>query len=123
MASGPGVTSPHWAIPRPYQPSSPVWEPRVLSSTNPIWLDADGDGKFTSARAYAKKLIQQNGTEPARLLPALTHYDEAVAAQAAGLCHVAGKNIARAEFAGHLRYAPGAVQRGFASFAETISTK
>src|SRR5262249_47209688 len=30
IASGPGVTSPHWAIPRPYQPSSKVWEPRVI---------------------------------------------------------------------------------------------
>src|SRR5439155_8972489 len=42
IASGPGVTSPHWAIARPYQPTSPAWEPRVIGSTNPIWVDADG---------------------------------------------------------------------------------
>jgi hypothetical protein len=50
IATGPGVKSPHWAIPRPYQASSPKWNPRVLGATNPIWIDADGDGKFTALR-------------------------------------------------------------------------
>ncbi|MCI0746209.1 MAG: CehA/McbA family metallohydrolase [Verrucomicrobia subdivision 3 bacterium] len=50
IATGPGVRSPHWAIPRPYQASSPVWNPRILGATNPIWIDADGDGKFTPLR-------------------------------------------------------------------------
>jgi hypothetical protein len=50
IATGPGVRSPHWAIPRPYQASSPVWNPRVFGATNPIWVDADGDGKFTPLR-------------------------------------------------------------------------
>ena len=50
IATGPGITAPHWAIPKPYQPTSKVWNPRVLGATNPIWLDADGDGKFTPLR-------------------------------------------------------------------------
>jgi hypothetical protein len=50
IASGPGVRSPHWAIPRPYQASSPKWNPRVLGATNPIWVDADGDGQYTPLR-------------------------------------------------------------------------
>jgi hypothetical protein len=50
IATGPGVRSSHWAIPRPYQASSPKWNPRVLGATNPIWIDADGDGKFTPLR-------------------------------------------------------------------------
>ena len=50
VATGPGVRSLHWAIPRPYQASSPKWNPRVLGATNPIWVDADGDGKFTPLR-------------------------------------------------------------------------
>jgi hypothetical protein len=54
IASGPGITSPHWAIPKPYQPSSKVWNPRVFGLTNPIWLDADGDGKFTPLRLQKK---------------------------------------------------------------------
>ena len=55
IATGPGVRSPHWAIPRPYQASSPKWNPLVLGATNPIWIDADGDGKFTALR------LQTNG--------------------------------------------------------------
>lgn len=121
IASGPGVTSPHWAIPRPYQPTSLAWEPRVIGSTNPIWVDADGDGKFTPARAYARTIIQQNGMEPAKLLPALAVFDEAVATQAASLCHSAGKDVRDAEFARSLQQSPAAVQRGFAAFFHTIS--
>lgn len=44
IASGPGITDSFWPIPRPYQPSSPVFEPRVIGSTNPVWIDGDGDG-------------------------------------------------------------------------------
>lgn len=54
IASGPGLTSPHWAIPKPYQPSSKVWNSRVLGATNPIWVDGDGDGKFTPLRLQKK---------------------------------------------------------------------
>ena len=51
LASGPGVRAPLWAIPRPYQPSSTRWDPRVLGATNPVWIDApDGSGRFTCAR-------------------------------------------------------------------------
>src|SRR5262249_24121872 len=53
VASGPGVTAPYWPIAPPYQPTSPTWTPRVLSVTNPIFIDGDGDGSWTSARAYA----------------------------------------------------------------------
>ena len=119
LASGPGVTSPHWAIPRPYQPSSLVWEPRVLGSTNPIWVDGDGDGHFTPARAYAQSILQQTGPDPAKLFPALAGYDEAVAAQAAGLVQALGKEVRSQEYARYLNEAPAAVQRGFRAFAAT----
>ena len=54
IATGPGIKSPHWAIPKPYQPSSKAWNPRVFAATNPIWLDADADGKFTPLRMQKK---------------------------------------------------------------------
>src|SRR5258707_844861 len=57
IATGPGVRAPYWPISRPYQPSSKSWNPRVIGATNPIWLDADRDGKFSSAREYASSLI------------------------------------------------------------------
>ena len=120
IATGPGVTSPHWAIPRPYQPTSRVWEPRVIGSTNPIWVDGDRDGKFTPARAYAKGVVQQHGSDPAKLVPALAAFDEAVAAQAASLCQAAGMDVRSLEFARHLQTATDAVQKGFANFVRTI---
>ena len=54
--------------------------PPSIGSTNPIWLDADGDGQFTCARAYARRLVSRYGAKPSQILPALNEYDEAVAA-------------------------------------------
>jgi hypothetical protein len=47
IATGPAVSAPFWAMTRPYQPASPHWEGRAIGATNPVWLDADGDGRFT----------------------------------------------------------------------------
>jgi hypothetical protein len=46
MAEGPGVTGPFWPIARPYQPSSRALNPKVMSITNPIWVDNNSDGKI-----------------------------------------------------------------------------
>ncbi|HEY6226698.1 MAG TPA: hypothetical protein VI282_06215, partial [Verrucomicrobiae bacterium] len=54
VASGPPVTAPFWRIPKPYQPTSTTWNPRVIGATNPIWIDADGDGRFTPPRLQKK---------------------------------------------------------------------
>ena len=91
IATGPGVTAPFWAIPRPYQPSSNRWVGRVIGSTNPVWVDADNDGKFSSARDIAKKLRAETHNDPNNLLTALVSYDRAVAAQAASLSREAGE--------------------------------
>ena len=48
IATGPGGALPFWPIMRPYQPKSKNWTPRWIGSTNPIWIDADEDGKWTS---------------------------------------------------------------------------
>ena len=44
MATGPGVRAPFWESPRSYQPTSRKHNPLVQGATNPIWIDADGDG-------------------------------------------------------------------------------
>ena len=120
IASGPGVTAPYWPIARPYQPTSPVWQPRVIGATNPVWVDADGDGKFTSARAYAVTLLRESGSDPGRLIPALGEYDEAVSIQAASLCQAAGHDIRAEDFARALADASGPVRKGFGAFAATL---
>lgn len=85
IATGPGVTDPFWEIPRPYQPTSKTFEPRVVGSTNPIWLDADGDGRFEPAFEIARRLIQECGGDQEKILGALKRCDEAVAIQAESL--------------------------------------
>ncbi|MBI3417568.1 MAG: CehA/McbA family metallohydrolase [Verrucomicrobia bacterium] len=120
MALGPGVRAPYWAIPRPYQPTSPYWVSRVIASTNPIWLDADDDGKFTAARAYAQRLVHEHGAGSAKLISALGQFDEAVAVQAASLCTEAGVSFESTEFADALKSGPVHVRRGFNAFATTL---
>lgn len=85
IASGPGVTGPFWDIPRPYQPASKTFTPRVIGSTNPIWIDADNDGRFSSARDYASHLLAKSAASGADLAVALKDYDEAVAVQTRAL--------------------------------------
>lgn len=119
IATGPGVTAPFWATPKPYQPTSPVWTNRVIASTNPIWVDADGDGKFTSARAYARKLFERAGGEPGALVSALGNFDEAVSRQTAALCVAAGMRLDSPATVNALRLARPQVQRGFADYAAT----
>jgi hypothetical protein len=85
IATGPAVTAPFWAIPRPYQPTAPHWEGRVIGSTNPVWLDADGDRQFTSSRAYARQLLSRYQSDRRGLVAALRNFDETVAIQSASL--------------------------------------
>ena len=67
LATGLGVVEPFWEIPRPCQASSKTFIPRVIGSTNPIWLDADGTGRFQSAHEHAAGLLAKLGREPLKL--------------------------------------------------------
>ncbi len=116
IATGPGVRDLAWPIPYPYQPSTPAWTPLVIGSTNPVWLDADGDGTFTAPRAWAKRLVERHGADPAKLLPALAPFDEAVAAQSASLLHAAGVNVRGLSLDG----LPAPVAQGIRAYALTL---
>jgi len=85
IATGPWITEPFWEIPRPYQPSSKTLNSRVIGSTNPIWLDADDDGIFQSAFAYARQLIRNHGSDREKLREALKAYDASVSVQVGSL--------------------------------------
>ncbi|MCB1276265.1 CehA/McbA family metallohydrolase [Prosthecobacter sp.] len=85
IATGPGVTEPFWEIPRPYQATSKTFTPRVIGSTNPVWIDADGDGQFQSACAIAQSLLKRFGKDREKLGEALKSHDESVAIQVAAL--------------------------------------
>lgn len=81
IATGPGVMEPFWEIPRPYQPTSKTFVSRVIGSTNPVWVDADGDGRFESAFGIAQRLIKESDGDEAKLREALKRCDEAVVVQ------------------------------------------
>jgi hypothetical protein len=114
------VKAPYWAISRPYQPSSKTWNPQVIGATNPIWLDADGDGKFSSARDCASSVLRKSGDDFKRLLNDLAFYDSAVCAQAAGLWQKAGNNVKDPALQKLLSTSTPAVQAGFNSFTATL---
>ncbi len=92
VATGDGIDSPHWPTAKPYQPDSEIFKSKTFSCTGPIWLDADGDGKYRSARDYAKELISQTPADPntgkpdlRALAEFLTTHDQAVVNQSLAL--------------------------------------
>ena len=121
IADAPGVTNAHWSIARPYQPTSPEWNPAMIGATNPVWLDADRDGRFTPARATAERLVKE--TPRAELLGALAEYDWAIAAHVAELLHESGTDIQSSSFQAALMKSPLEIQQGFGDYIETISKK
>jgi hypothetical protein len=116
IASGPGVTAPWWPIARPYQPTRGEWDPRVIGSTSPIWIDGDGDGKHASPREIAAGLVREWGGQPARLMERLSAYDEATAVQAASVCAARGMDLDAPAFKRAVDSAPAKVRHGFMAY-------
>ena len=85
VARGPGVRRLHWPVARPYQPTSTSWEPICMSITGAVWIDADGDGVYTSARPHAQRLCEGATNDFATVVRELSRYDAAVATHAASL--------------------------------------
>jgi hypothetical protein len=118
IATGPGVKALYWPIARPYQPMSPKVITRVIGATGAVWIDGDGDGKRSSAYDYALRLVKEKGTDMAKLAPALATYDEAAAAQAAGLLLARGVDINDDAVRAAAKEAGPHVARGFETFFE-----
>ena len=119
MATGPGITKPYWEIPRPYQHKDKEYVPRVIGATNPVWVDSDGDGKYTSPRAYAERITRKQADLEA-ILEKLRPFDQSVSAQAAELLTEQGIDLGKPKAVTALSKAAPAVSRGFASFLETV---
>jgi hypothetical protein len=120
IATGPGVRELYWPIAKPFQPSSPDIRRLVIGSTGAVWIDADGDGKRTSAYEYARRMLARTGPNAVKVIRELRDYDEAVAAQAAGLLN--SQQIA-IEDPAVLRAAKDAgpqVERGFRAFMNAM---
>ena len=119
IATGPGVTKPFWEIPHPYQHKTKKYVAKVIGATNPVWLDADSDGKYTSPRAYAGKIVGEKA-DLQDVLDKLGGYDEAVSAQAAALLVAGGVDLGEDQVEAAWRKAAPSVSRGFAAFLKTL---
>ena len=93
MAEGPNDRLPFWQFARPYQPTSGVWAPGVMGASGSVFLDADRDGKWSSAWEYAQRLIERAGDNSRVLLKNLSKYDEAVAIQVGSILHQKYGNV------------------------------
>lgn len=121
VATGPGISEPYWPIPRPYQPDRAEWDPRVLGSTNPVRVDGDGDGRYTSPYDYARRLVDACGGDAVRLVASLEPYDTAVAVQAASLCRERGIDLSTGPARRAIDGAPGAIRHGFVAYAALLN--
>ena len=89
IANGPGIDAAYWPTAKPYQPTSPDHAGYVIGCCGAIRIDADGDGKFSSAFDYARRLTEST-VDTAALVRQLADFDEAVAIQTASVLHRRG---------------------------------
>lgn len=77
IASGPPLDNSYWTPPQD--------DRYVVGATNPVWIDGDGDGKFSAPGDYARELVAEHGTDGVALAKALRVHDEITVILAAGL--------------------------------------
>jgi hypothetical protein len=123
IATGPGINAPFAETPKPYQPTSKTFTPKVLASTNPIWVDGDGDGKYTSPRGYAEQLVKDYGANPERLLAALAPYDEAIVTQTLALSRERGADLRNRTLQAAAKDATPAIQKALQIILDSPGVK
>jgi hypothetical protein len=112
IALGPGIRGSYWKTAKPYQPTSPDWEPQVIGCSGAVWLDADGDGRKTAAYDYAQRLFMEAKGEFPKLIASLADFDQSVASQAAHLYQTSGGNLLSDESQRILASASDSTQEG-----------
>lgn len=116
VAVGPGVGGLHWRTPKPYQATSPDWTPQSIGCSGAVWLDGDADGRVTSARDYADRVVQRADSDLSRLMDGLSEYDQAVASQAAHLWQTSGARLLAPSVQEQIGKADAHVQAGFRAY-------
>jgi hypothetical protein len=120
IASALAATDPFWGLARPYQPTSKHWDSFLLAATNPVWVDADGDGKFSSPHQYAERILAKFGDSPRQLWDALAAYDWATAAQAAELLQMRGQKLGSPEMQAAIARTPQEVEAGVRDYVRSV---
>ena len=121
IAEGPGDGMPYWPIAKPYQPSSPDWQPRVLGSTGAVWIDSDRNGKRNSANDYAADIMNTSHGDINKVVAQLKSFDEAVAMQVAAMLWKEGKTLTSNEISNSLKRAAPATKLGFERIVKEIA--
>jgi hypothetical protein len=116
IATGPGIVEPFWKTAKPYQPTSPDWEPQVIGCSGAVWLDGDGDGRWSSARDYALAAQAKSQGNLAKLVELLAEYDAATAAQAAFLSQSSGRSLVDPGVQKTLNHSAEPVKLGFQNY-------
>lgn len=118
IAMGPGIGESFWKTAKPYQPISSRWEPAVLGCSGAVWIDGDRDGKKSSARSYAEKVVGEMKSDIQDLLQRLVPYDEAIVCQAFWLLQQSGQAVDTAEVAALVQKSGDEIQAGYRKFRE-----
>lgn len=119
IATGPGIDGLYWKTAKPYQPTSPDWEARTIGCSGAVWLDVDGDGRRTSARHYAERLVVAADGDWRKLVASLSKFDAAVAAQAAHRLRIGGTAPNDEILQAALKSGTNATRNGFRAYAES----
>lgn len=115
LAEGDPVQQPYWPVAKPYQPVSPEWNPQMVGLSGAVWVDADGDGRRTTALDYAQRLMNDQPTLD-QLFSRLDDGDETLAVMVADLLEEQGTPPTDSELRERVANSSPEVQRGFHRF-------
>ena len=123
IASGPGVTGLYAATPRPYQPTSTDWNPRVAGERPTRFASTATAMVRSAARTHRQ---QPSSCAPATirsdLLPALARHDEAGRRTGGRTLPGVGARCPGRRVRRATGKSPEPVRRGFAAYAATLVT-
>jgi len=120
IATGPGVSGLFWPMARPYQPVTRDGSKTAIGCSGAVWLDIDGDGKPTSARETAQRMVKAANRNWTECVASLRQCDAAVAAQVAHLMWHAGVPFESDYIVSPLAGSSKAVQSGFKEYQQSI---
>lgn len=118
IAEGDPVTALHWPVAKPYQPRSIDWNPKTMSISGAIWIDADGDSRRTSALEYASHLLSDSPTH-AVLFKRLENYDRSTAIMVADRLDESGISPLDETMQSALKVAAPDIRDAFHEFASS----
>ena len=93
----------------------------MIGATNPIFIDADGDGKYTSPYEYARRIVQESNGSLEIVLQKCARFDETVAVQCASLLREKGVDLKAA--AGKIDDSAPQVRQGFLAYINLLPDK